>query len=277
MSNINLVKFSVLMSIYYGETSLFFDRAMKSIWEDQTRKPDQIVLVKDGELPYELNKTIEFWKAKLGRYLNVVDIKTNVGLGDALNVGLRHCKFELVARMDSDDISLPSRFEQLLEVFADNDVSVCGSWINEFDTVETTTYAVRRTPELHRDIVRFSKFRSPMNHVSLMFKKSAVLNAGGYKKMMWLEDYYLIIRLIHTGAICRNIQESLVNVRAGAGQLERRRGLNYAKSEFRLLVIMRRLGAITWFQFFVNASLKFSVRLLPRTIFGVMFSLIRRF
>ena len=111
----NNPKFSVLMSIYHRETLQYFNRAMKSIWDEQTIKPDEIVLVEDGELTDELYKGIRYWKNKLGKSLNIVPLEVNLGLGDALNIGLQKCHYEIIARMDTDDISHPSRFEKQLE------------------------------------------------------------------------------------------------------------------------------------------------------------------
>jgi glycosyltransferase involved in cell wall biosynthesis len=273
----NNPQFSVLMSIYHKETLQDFNRAMKSIWDEQTIKPDEIVLVEDGELTDELYKGIRSWKNKLGKSLNIIPLEVNLGLGDALNIGLQKCNYEIIARMDTDDISLPSRFEKQLESFSNNDIDICGTWINEFEDMEGVTEAVRKLPELHQDIVKFLKSRSPMNHVSIMFKKTEILRVGGYQKMMWLEDYYLFVRLIQSGARFYNIQESLVNVRAGAAQLERRRGLKYAFSELTLQRKMLELGFLNLFEFSINVILRFVVRMIPKQASTLIYSIIRKF
>ena len=273
----NNPQFSVLMSIYHKETLQDFNRAMKSIWDEQTIKPDEIVLVEDGELTDELYKGIRSWKNKLGKSLNIIPLEVNLGLGDALNIGLQKCNYEIIARMDTDDISLPSRFEKQLESFSNNDIDICGTWINEFEDMEGVTEAVRKLPELHQDIVKFLKSRSPMNHVSIMFKKTEILRVGGYQKMMWLEDYYLFVRLIQSGAKFYNIQESLVNVRAGVGQLERRRGLKYAFSELRLQRKMLELDFLNLFEFSINVILRFAFRMVPNQAFTFIYSIIRKF
>ena len=273
----NNPQFSVLMSIYHKETLQDFNRAMKSIWDEQTIKPDEIVLVEDGELTDELYKGIRSWKNKLGKSLNIIPLEVNLGLGDALNIGLQKCNYEIIARMDTDDISLPSRFEKQLESFSNNDIDICGTWINEFEDMEGVTEAVRKLPELHQDIVKFLKSRSPMNHVSIMFKKTEILRVGGYQKMMWLEDYYLFVRLIQSGARFYNIQESLVNVRAGAAQLERRRGLKYAFSELRLQRKMLELDFLNLFEFSINVILRFVVRMIPKQASTLIYSIIRKF
>ena len=129
-------KFSVLMSIYHKEKSEYFNRAMLSIWDEQTVKPDEIVLVQDGKLTDDLYIVISEWKNKLGDILKVIPLEQNVGLGGALNEGIKHCSYELIARMDTDDIALPDRFEKQLKVFENSDIDICSGWISEFDSDE---------------------------------------------------------------------------------------------------------------------------------------------
>jgi hypothetical protein len=110
------------------------------------------------------------------------------------------CNCELIAVMDTDDVSLPKRFEKQLAVFENQDVDVCGAWIGEFELNETQIISYRRTPEQHNEIVAFAKGRSPVNHVTAMYKKSWVLNVGNYAKYRTSEDYNLFVKLIMTGA-----------------------------------------------------------------------------
>ena len=164
---------------------------MQSIWDKQTIKPNEIVLVEDGALTTELDAAIALWKKQLGDTLKIVSLNENRGLGDALNIGLQHCTYELVARMDTDDISTAKRFEKQLEILKNPSIDICSAWISEFEHDENLIQSYRKLPELHRDLVVFSKKRNPLNHPAVMYKKSAVLKAGGYKKMMLFEDYYL--------------------------------------------------------------------------------------
>lgn len=261
------MKFSVLMSIYFKEKSSNFNRAMQSIWDEQSIKPSEIVLVEDGELTDELYNAINLWKKRLGRNL----------LGDALATGLKECSFELVARMDSDDISLPKRFEKQLEIFRiSENIDICSSWISEFETDESNVYAYRKLPESHNDIVKFAKLRSPLNHVAVMFKKLAVLQAGNYQKMLLIEDYYLWVRMILKGFKFYNIQEVLVNVRAGKNQLTRRQGLKYAINELKVQRLFYKMGFLNLYEFLRNATLKFSIRIMPKFILRVVYKILRR-
>lgn len=259
-------KFSILMSIYYKETTEYFDRAMKSIWDEQSVKPSEIILVLDGKLTDELDTTITSWKQKLGNILKVIPLEVNLGLGDALNEGIKHCSHELVARMDTDDIALPYRFKMQLEIFNTLDIDICSGWISEFDSDENIILSYRKVPELHNQIATYAKKRCPINHPAVMYKKSVVENAGGYMKMMWFEDYYLWCRMILSDAKFYNIQTTLVNMRAGYGQLERRRGLQYAKSEFNLQRNLLHLKFLNNYEFARNVIIRFTARIFPKSI-----------
>lgn len=271
------MNFSVLMSIYFKEKPSNFNRAMQSIWDEQSIKPNEIVLVEDGKLTDELYNAINLWKERLGQNLKVIKLKENLGLGDALAIGLKECSFELVARMDSDDISLPKRFEKQLEIFEKNkNIDICSSWISEFEKDEGNIYAYRRLPENHNDIVKFAKLRSPINHPAAMFKKSAVLQAGNYQKMLLIEDYYLWVRMILKGFKFYNIQEVLVNMRAGKDQLARRQGLKYAINELKVQYLFYKMGFLNLYEFLRNLVLKFSVRIMPKFILRVVYRFLRR-
>jgi len=263
------------MSIYYKENTQYFERAMRSIWNEQTIRPNEIVLVEDGPLTIELYQSIVSWKEELGDFFKTIQIKKNIGLGGALNVGLKYCSYELVARMDADDIAAPVRFENQLKIFEDDSVDVCGSWAGEFSENENLVIAYRKLPERHKDIVLFAKMRSPINHPTVMYKKSAVQNAGGYKNMMWFEDYYLWGRMILSGSEFYNIQESIVSMRAGYGQLERRSGFKYAIAEFKLRKEFFNIGFISIYNFIFYTPIRFIIRILPKVLFLQAYKLLR--
>lgn len=269
------MKFSVLMSIYHKEKAEYFNRAMLSIWDEQTIKPDEIVLVQDGKLTDELYRSIEQWQEKLGDIFKTIPLEENLGLGDALNIGLKECSYELVARMDTDDICSSNRFEKQLKVFEDNDIDICSSWVSEFDDDENEIISYRKLPEFHSDIVKFAKKRCPVNHPAVMYKKSIVQKAGGYKKMMWFEDYYLWCRMILSNAKFYNIQEPLVKMRAGYGQLERRSGFKYAIEEFKFLLELKKIGFLNFYQFMKSVVIRFISRVLPKSILKNIYKIIR--
>ncbi|WP_286336367.1 glycosyltransferase [Hydrogenimonas cancrithermarum] len=270
--NLNL---SVLLSIYHKEKPEYFDRAMQSIWDEQSIKPNQIVLVKDGPLTQELEDAISYWKEKLKGVLDIITLEENVGLGDALNIGLQQCKYDLVARMDTDDISTSDRFKEQLAVFEKKDIDICSSWVAEFDKDESTTVSFRKVPESDEEIRHFAKKRNPLNHPAVMYRKSKVVEAGGYQKMMWFEDYYLWSKMILHGAKFYNIQEPLVHMRAGYGQLERRSGMKYALSEIEFQKKLLNMGFIDKGEFIRNVSLRFISRILPKRLVKIIYTKLR--
>lgn len=270
------MKFSVLMSIYHRERAEYFNQAMHSIWQEQTVKPTEIVLVQDGKLTDELYDAIDQWQVRLGQVLKIIRLEKNLGTGDAKNAGLQQCSYDLVAIMDTDDISLPNRFEQQLTVFEACNVDVCGGWIGEFEIDTDKMISYRKVPELHQEIATFAKKRMPVNHVSIMFRRGLAIKAGGYQRMLWLEDYYLMVRMLLKGGQFYNIQQNLVNVRSGLDQLKRRSGLQYALSEVKLQRAFLRLGFINPIEFARSVITRLSVRILPKPLVDAIYKQIRK-
>jgi glycosyltransferase involved in cell wall biosynthesis len=271
------MKFSVLMSIYKSENSKHFDRAMQSIWDEQKVKPSEIVLVQDGPLPDVLHQEIDNWKKKLCDAFIVVDLAENVGVGAAKHIGIEVCSNELIAVMDTDDVSLPDRFEKQLVVLSTGNIDVCGAWVGEFEDDENEIVSHRRTPEQHEDIVAFAKSRSPVNHPTAMYKKSAVLSAGNYTKYRTSEDYNLFVKLIMDDAKFYNIQESLVNMRTGNCQLSMRRGgLSNAIFEAGVQKEFYNIGFLNFFELVKNVSIGFVLRILPNKLMKIAFKFIRK-
>lgn len=265
------------MSIYCNEKPEYFNKSMNSIWFDQSLKPDQIVLVVDGPIGKELDNEIDYWKSILVDILTIVSLDKNVGLGKALNEGLHFCKNELVARMDTDDLSMPDRFFTQSTFLKNHpDVALVGSWVSEFDDDERLITGIRKVPESHAEILSFAKKRSPVNHPSVMFRKSLVINAGGYLPMPWLEDYFLWGRMLNLGMIFYNHPLPLVKMRAGRGQLIRRSGIKYSVSEFKLLKTFLAIGFISKKQFLVSLFLRVFVRVLPKKVIAIIYKATRK-
>lgn len=271
------MSFTVLMSIYKSENSKHFDRAMRSIWDDQRVKPSEIVLVQDGSLPDALHQEIDNWKKKLCGIFVVVVLEENEGVGAAKHIGIEVCSNELIAVMDTDDVSLPDRFEKQMALFSDGKIDVCGAWVGEFEDDENEIVSNRKTPEQHEDIVAFAKYRSPVNHPTAMYKKSAVLSAGNYTKYRTSEDYNLFVKLIMDGAKFYNVQEPLVNMRVGNGQLSMRRGgLSNAILEAGVQKEFYKFGFLNFFEFFRNVSIGFTLRILPNKLRAMAYIFIRK-
>lgn len=257
--------YSVLMSVYVKEKAEYLKQAMDSIW-NQTIAPDDFVLVCDGPLNEELDAVIEAMQAAHPDTLHVVWLEKNGGLGNALNKGIKHCRHELVARMDSDDISRPDRCERQLKVFQRHpDVSVVSGIVEEFTTSIDQIETRRVLPETQEEIITFSKKRNPFNHPCVMYKKAAVEAAGGYQDFYLLEDYYLWIRMLQKGSLGYNLQEPLLWMRAGSDMYKRRAGWKYAKSQKALFKYMKDSGFIDFGQYMKSTITRMVSALLPNS------------
>ena len=188
---------------------IYFHRAMQSIWDDQTLKPNEIVLVQDGKLTNDLYKIIEKWKIILGDILKTIPLEQNVGLGNALNIGLKECNYDFVARMDTDDICMLDRFEKQIKFFENNDVDIIGSYCIEVDEYGDRGN-LRKMPLTYKDIYD-NLFTCPLIHPTVMFKKSIIEKVGGYDKALTRrQDYDLWFKCAKAGAKFANIDEPLL-------------------------------------------------------------------
>lgn len=211
--------YSVLMSVYKNDSPAFLKLALESIYEKQTRKPDEIVVVFDGPITDELSDVLNNFQIGKENIVFYYPQEINRGLGEALRIGSEKCTGDYIFRMDSDDISDPERFaKQVAYVEAHPEIDVLGTDIAEFQISEQEeNKRVRVCPATHEDIVKMGKKRNPMNHVSACIKRTALQECGGYKTLLLLEDYYLWLNMIAAGCKLANINESLVYVRVGNG------------------------------------------------------------
>ena len=225
-----MMRFSVLMSIYYKEEPEYFDLCLKSILVDQTIVPNEIVLVKDGKLSSELENIIKKYQKKFPEVFNIIALEKNVGLGKALNIGLQQCKYEIVMRMDSDDVSVPDRFEKQLKYMKKHkDVSVLGGFIGEFKNDKNKIERIKTMPCTYDEVRKYAKFRNPINHMTVCFRKKDVLEVGNYQPLFYLEDHYLWARLLVNNKKIENLPYVLVYARIGNGFISRRGNKNYIK------------------------------------------------
>ena len=267
--------FSVLLSLYKKELPSQLRQSLNSLFS-QTLLPDEIILVKDGPLTPELDTIVSDYAARYP-FLKVVPLPQNQGLGKALNEGLKHCSYDLVARMDTDDISKPDRFEKQMKVFEEHPkLDLVGAWIDEFEGTPQHILSVRRVPETSEQILAYCKKRCPVNHPVVMFRKSAVQAAGSYQHFPLFEDYYLWIRMLKNGAKFYNIQESLLYFRTSPDMFKRRGGLKYAMDELRFQNMMRKMGMIGWKRFVLNVSIRFPARIIPNSLRGFFYKKLMR-
>ena len=261
-------KYSVLMSLYIKEKPEYLCLAVDSM-RNQTVKPDEIVIVEDGPLTDALYAVLDEYGDKITRVRN----EKNLGLGLALNVGLKACRNELVARMDTDDISKPERCEAQLRYFEQHpETDIVGGDIAEFIGDEFYVVAKRVVPQRNEEIREYMKKRCALNHVSVMFKKAAVQDAGGYQDWFWNEDYYLWIRMWLNEAVFGNTGTVLVDVRTGEEMYQRRGGKKYFESEKGLQDYMLEHKMIGFGTYVMNVSKRFVVQeILPNSVRGWVF------
>ncbi|MFL2077010.1 glycosyltransferase [Marinilactibacillus psychrotolerans] len=216
-------KYSVLMSLYIKEQPGYLKQSLESMFQ-QTVFPDEVVIVEDGPLTNELVDVLTNYLNKFPNVVNIVKLSKNEGLGKSLDVGLKHCRNELVARMDTDDISLPQRCEKQLKAFEeDSNLAIVGTMIDEFVDDPTQIVSSRVVPTDTEEIREFIKRRNAFNHPTVMFKKSAVITSGGYGKLKRRQDIDLFSRMINKGFKAKNLKESLLLFRSNEENFKRRK------------------------------------------------------
>jgi len=268
------IKFSVVISIFVNDDPTWFSQAFKSVLEQSTI-PNEIVVAQDGELTRELLSALD---ALVAFYSDEVKIKVvtsleNVGRGEMLRRAVIASEYDFVAIMDADDISHRDRFTKQLELFdEDQTIDVIGSWVNEVDPSTMDVYAIKQVPENHKSILKYSKLRNPVNQMTVMFRKHAAIESGNYEHLNWFEDYWLWCRMLNNGCVFYNIPEALVTARAGPSMHSRRLGWRYGRNEIILLNRLRRIGFLSWFDYFKAVFLRVPFRLLPQRVYSYIFS-----
>lgn len=241
-----MTTYSVLMSVYQREKADYLTQSIDSML-NQTVLPEQIVVVKDGPLTLELDSVLNNYQAKYKDVFTVVELEENSGLAVALDFGLKHCRNELVARMDSDDISLPFRCEKQLKRFEEKDeLAVLGSNIDEFTGTPENVKSVRVVPSEYKDILKRIRRREPFNHPTVMFKKSEVIRCGGYGTLRRCQDFDLFSRMLNMGCYAENIEESLLLFRAGEDNFERRKGKKSSEGYITVMKMNYKRGFCSW-------------------------------
>jgi glycosyltransferase involved in cell wall biosynthesis len=273
------MEFSVLITVYGADNPKFFKEAMNSIWFTQSLQPSQIVLVQDGPVCREVSSIITCYKKILGEKLTFFELKINAGLAFALNEGFKLVKYSLIARMDSDDISLPDRFQKQIDYITKNDVDIVGGQILEFGKDINDVFSKRLVPLDHDDIVSFMKFRSPFSHPSIMIKKSVYEALDGYDASIFPEDYDFFVRAYFNGFKFANLEDIVLWFRMGEDRskaIKRRWGCLYAKNEFRLYKKFYNLGFYNTVTFLKVVLFKIPIRLLPFPLYKfIYFKLLR--
>jgi glycosyltransferase involved in cell wall biosynthesis len=253
--------FSLLISVYNGDRPDYLRRAFRSAVGEQTLRPDQVVIVQDGPVGAELADCLEELRSASPVPVTFVPLEHNQGLGPALDRGLAASRYDVVARMDADDVAMPHRFE--VEVPLIQDADIVGSGLLEF-VADTDDIVGQRVPPLGADkIRRYARMHDPFNHPTVIYRRSAVLAAGGYGDLKLMEDYALFARMLAGGARPVNVAEPLVYYRVGAKAFKRRGGMRLLRSELRLQREFRRQGFTSPAQFLRNVLVRGGYRLVP--------------
>ena len=241
--------FSVLMSVYYKENPEFLDLALESILIKQTVLPTEIVMVEDGKLTEELESILNKYQEKFPDILKLYPLEENMGLGKALQYGLEKCQYDIVMRMDTDDISVANRFEKQLNYMKKHkDVVAIGGYIGEFDSSPNEKTRLKKMPITFPEVLKYARFRNPINHMTVCFRKKDILEVGNYQPLYFLEDHFLWARLLFSGKKIENIPEILVYARIGNGFYSRRGNKNYIKGWIFLQNYLYRNKFINYFE-----------------------------
>jgi glycosyltransferase involved in cell wall biosynthesis len=258
-------EFSLLMSVWGGDDPEFLEAAFRSVVHDQTRPPDDVVVVQDGPVPAALEATITGLIHESPVPTTLLALDANVGLGLALDQGMAACAHDIVARMDADDIALPHRFETQVPL-VEGGVDLVGSALLEFGSGPEDIVGRRVPPIAPDEIVRYSRFHQPFNHPTVVYRRSAVQAAGGYRHLAMMEDYLLFAKMIGQGATVANVAEPLVLYRIGAGAYARRGGVDVLKSEVALQRRLYEMGFTSRPQLVRNIMVRGGYRLVPEPL-----------
>ncbi|MGE5650314.1 MAG: glycosyltransferase [Bacillota bacterium] len=262
-------EFSVLLPVYAGETSGNLEKCMNSI-AASTCLPRQVVVVEDGPLPAELHRAIDAYHDILP--LDHVRLRQNVGLAEALNAGLQECECDNVARCDADDVNRADRFQRQIDVLDKHvEIGIVGSDTTEFDAEDGTWRAGRRLPASPDALERFARMRNPLNHPTIMYRRSVILSVGGYPNFHGLEDYALWVRCLLRGVKIMNIPEPLVHMRVGSSQFGRRRGVRYARAELALARSFYESGFLDLRGYLWFLASRIPVRMLPTPLVALVY------
>lgn len=269
-----MINFSVLMSIYAKESPEFLFQSLASL-STQSVPADEIVIVKDGVVGSELESVLTQYATKLP--LKVVGYEQNRGLGYALAFGLQYCRYDWIARMDADDIAVKDRFEKQIAYLEQHpEVELLGCATMEFTESESDARSGRRLPCSHEEIRNFLKKRNAFNHMTVVFKKQAVLDAGNYREAPGFEDYYLWVRMVLNGVRTANMPESLVYARVGNDMIGRRIGFRYAKEEYRFYKKLQKLKFLSCTEFIKVVCMRIPLRLVPKPVLAFIYKKLLR-
>lgn len=255
-------EFSLLLPVWAGDRPDFVTAAFSSSVQEQTRRPAEVVIVRDGPVPPALAAALAALVDGSPVPVRVLELPRNGGLGPALDAGLAACRFGVVARMDADDLSLPHRFAVQLPLI-EAGLDLVGSGLVEFGDHPDEIVGTRTPPTDPADIAVRARFADPFNHPTVVYRRDLVRAVGGYSDFALMEDYLLWAKLLVAGAKVANVAEPLVKYRVGAGAYARRGGWAQLRAELAVQRRFRELGFTTRRQWARNVVLRGGYRLVP--------------
>lgn len=269
------MNYSVLMSVYFKDNSEWLRESIDSML-NQTIPTDDFVIIKDGKLTKELDEVIEEYCQKYSDIFNIIELEENLGLGPALAVGVNACKNEIIARMDSDDISVKNRIEKEISIMLKKNIDMVGCNIAEFTGNIENVRAYRILPEKNDDIIKFAKRRNPFGHPSMLLKKSKILEAGNYREYHLCEDYDMWIRMFEVDAKAYNIQENLVYMRVSDDFYKRRGGFKYLKDILKFKTEQYNKGFFSMKDYYISSLASIVTCLAPNKLREYIYKFILR-
>lgn len=257
------MKYTILMSVYKADTAKRVKIALES-----TRKnlnlPTEYLIYIDGPIDPDVKSVIEDFAIDLP--VRVVESKANTGLANAINQLLPLVETEFVARVDADDENKEGRFDRQIEFILKERIDVCGGQIEEWEERTNTILGKRIVPIDHLSIAKLMKFRSPMNHMTVMMKSSYLRKVGGYPIVHFAEDYALWVKMYRSGATYGNVDEILVKATVDERFYNRRSGVRYLTSQLKLQKFLRNEGLVNSFEFYFNIVVRTAIALCPNEI-----------
>ena len=256
-------EYSVLMTVYRGTDAAELVESADSMIH-QTVPPAEVVIVADGPLTPEVGATLDRYVQALGATMfRIVRLPENHGAGYASNIGVGACRCELIARMDSDDISDVTRIEKQLRVFEKHpEYAAVGCWAQEFITGQGPVSTVQ-LPVEPDEVRAFARRRCPVRHPCLLLCKKALERAGGYRDIRFAEEWDIVNRMLQAGFACCNVPESLVSVRVGEDFYARRGGMQIAKRILSFKTEMLKNGQMGIVDYIISAGASLVVCLMP--------------
>ena len=267
------IKFSVVLPIYIKIDYIIFRKSFESIL-NQTLKPNEIIIIFDGPVKKNIQEYVNKKKKKL-KFIKILKFSKNRGLGHVLNKAVKKCKYNVIARCDSDDFSNKKRFQIQINYLKKNKkIDVLGTNLYEVNNKKIISKKIMMKGD--ENIKKQLLFRNPINHSTVMFKRNKVLSSGNYQKIKYFEDYYMWFAMAKNNCTFKNLSSFLVSMSVDDHFYTRRSGLNYYKHYLNFILKIKKNFKINLFIILFNIILRLPLIFLHNRIIKVLYSTILR-